>query len=120
MTHVMGELKHWRHWSALLWSGVFCTLTMILWMTYPHERDVTGVYREASQAWWAHQGLYKGPGFDYLPHFAILYSPFQVMPRFVEELLWRWASVGLTIFAWWKLAALADPSKRGRFFSALP
>ena len=116
MIQVMGELKHWRRWSVLLWGGVFCTLTVILWVTYPNSRDVTGVYREASQAWWAHQGLYKGPGFHYLPHFAILYSPFEMMPRFVEELLWRWACVGLMIFAWWKLASLADPSRRGVIF----
>ena len=116
MIQVMGESKYWRRWSALLWGGVFCTLTMILWMTYPNGRDVTGVYREASQAWWAHQGLYKGSGFHYLPHFAILYSPFEVMPRFVEELLWRWASVGLMIFAWWKLAALTHPARKGVIF----
>jgi hypothetical protein len=108
----MAESERWRHWSVLLWGGVFCTLTVILWMTYPNGRDVTGVYREASQAWWAHQDLYKGPGFHYLPQFAILYSPFQAMPRFVEELLWRWVSVGLIIFAWWKLVTLADPSRK--------
>ena len=117
MTQVTDGSNHWRRWSVLLWGGVLFTITLILWFTYPNERTVTGLYREASQAWWAQQGLYTGPGgMNYLPHFAILYSPFQAMPRFVEELLWRWVSVGLLIYAWWKLASLADPHRKWVIF----
>jgi len=117
MSQVTEESKHWLRWSALLWGGVLFTLTLILWATYPNGRTVAGLYRGASEAWWAHQGLYTGPGgMNYLPHFAILFSPFQVMPRFVGELLWRWVSVGCLMYAWWKLASLADPSRKGVIF----
>jgi len=53
---------------------------------------------------------------NYLPHFAILFSPFQLVPRFAGELLWRWFSVGCLIYAWWKLTCLTDRNRKESIF----
>jgi alpha-1,2-mannosyltransferase len=106
---------YWSRGSALLWGAVFLTITLVHWKTFPNGRTVAGLYRDAAEAWWAHQGLYKGPGgMNYLPHFAILFTPFQMMPLFVGELLWRWASIGCVMVAWWRLASLVSLSDRSR------
>ncbi|HXV67558.1 MAG TPA: glycosyltransferase family 87 protein [Nitrospira sp.] len=116
MTQGTEEPGDWRGWSLLVWGAVFLALPFILWATFPN-RTVAGLYRDASEAWWARQGLYTGPGgMNYLPHFAILFTPFQFVPRFAGELLWRWASVGCLLYGWWRLSCLADPQRKGLVF----
>ncbi len=63
----------------------------------PFNRTVTPLYHEAAANWWSRQPLYQGPsGMNYLPPFALLFSPFHLLPLVVAEVLWRWtAAAGL-------------------------
>ncbi len=68
-------------------------------------RSVTGVYRLASERWWASEEIYKegAHGYLYLPQSAIVYSPLTLLPSGLAEVGWR--VLGLWVYAWgvWRL-----------------
>jgi hypothetical protein len=56
----------------------------------------TGSFHPAAHNWWARQNLYIGPaGMNYLPHFAILYTPFHLLPFTLSELVWRFCAAAI-------------------------
>ncbi|MCS7009380.1 MAG: glycosyltransferase 87 family protein, partial [Chthoniobacterales bacterium] len=66
-------------------------------------------YRQAAEKWWhGEQSIYisKKSGFLYLPHAAIIYTPFVLPPKRIGEPLWR--IVSLTTLAWaiWRSAKI--------------
>jgi len=71
----------------------------------PRQRTVTiGSYHKSAQAWWSGESLYNGPaGMNYLPHFAILYSPFHFLPLRVSEVLWRLCAAAALGAGLWQL-----------------
>lgn len=118
-----GKLNHdtlsrvYQPAALLLWGIVFVAVAFPVIIDGTFLRSTTGTYHEASRSWWANQGLYGGPtGMNYLPHFAILFSPFQMMPKPVGDLLWRWLSIGVLVIGWWRLVHLLRPSKTWPIF----
>ena len=43
---------------------------------------------------------------NYLPHFAVLFAPFQKLPAPVGDILWRAGAAALLAFGLWRLAKL--------------
>ncbi len=88
--------------GVLLWLIpfiVFCALVI----HDPEKRSVTSLYHDASEHWWAGEGLYVGPGgMNYLPSFAVLFAPFHLFPRALGDILWRGLAMGLLIFGIWR------------------
>lgn len=78
----------------------------------PLHRTVTPLYHETAANWWLRQPLYQGPsGMNYLPPFALLFSPFHMLPLVVAEILWRWtAAAGLAGGLWLMLRRTTDTS----------
>ena len=77
---------------------------MILTIYRPFHRSVTPLYHEAARNWWAGKDLYAGPsGMNYLPHFAVLFTPFQKLPVPVGDILWRFCAAGLLANGLWRL-----------------
>ncbi len=72
----------------------------------PHRHTVTlGSYHPAAENWWAKKNLYIGPaGMNYLPHFAILFSPFHFLPLTWSELFWRFCAAGTLAGGLWLLS----------------
>jgi hypothetical protein len=72
----------------------------------PHKHTVTvDSYHMAAQAWWSGQNLYVGPsGMNYLPHFAVLFSPFHFLPFTLGEILWRYCAAATLAVGLWRLA----------------
>ena len=69
------------------------------------KRTVSTLYHEASANWWAAKGLYEGPaGMNYLPHFAVLFSPFHLLPFALADILWRCTAAALLASGIWRLA----------------
>jgi hypothetical protein len=61
-----------------------------------------GSYHPSSQNWWLRQSLYVGPsGMNYLPHFAILFTPFDLLPLAVGEILWRFCAAATLATGLW-------------------
>jgi hypothetical protein len=103
--------------AALLWF-VPILVVSIPAALHPLYRSVTrDSYHFAAGKWWAHQDLYVGPsGFNYLPHFALLFSPFHFLPLSVGEVLWRWCAAALIIGGLWQISRLMFPSEPERPF----
>lgn len=71
----------------------------------PLQRTLFPVYAEASANWWALRDLYQeSSGFFYLPHFAILFTPFEQLPIPAGDLLWRFVTAALLAGGLWRLA----------------
>jgi alpha-1,2-mannosyltransferase len=72
----------------------------------PSRHTVTlGSYHPSAENWWARRNLYIGPaGMNYLPHFAILYSPFHFLPLPSSEILWRFCAGATLAGGLWLLA----------------
>ena len=59
-------------------------------------------YRLASTQWWAGQDTYSAnahAGFLYFPQAALIFTPFNVLPFYAGEILWRLATFGLFFYA---------------------
>lgn len=87
----------------------------------PDKRTVTTEYRQASEKWWvASESLYDlriaGAGYLYLPQAAILYTPYQVLPKRVGEPLWRLTCLALLAAGLWRVAGLMDPERQSSVF----
>ena len=63
-------------------------------------------YHKSAQSWRAGRSLYEiGPsGMNYLPQFAILFSPFDFLPLALGEILWRFCAAASLAGGLWVLA----------------
>ena len=86
----------------------------------PTRHTVTPEYQRASEHWWgAEKSLYsKKNGYLYLPQFAMLYSPFELLPERLGEPLWRLTCIALLAAALWMTASQIDKSKAQTIFLA--
>jgi hypothetical protein len=96
----------------------------VLWLLFAAEGvlgrppSVGRVYRESARQWWAQQPLYNqiGKGFLYLPHAAVLQTPFAALPEGWAEVAWRTLTIGLFAVGIHRLAKLATPGGGGSEF----
>jgi hypothetical protein len=91
--------------ALLLWAVPMLVIAGLV-IHAPLKHTVTmGSYHPSAENWWAGRNLYVGPsGMNYLPHFAVLYSPFHFLPLWMSEILWRFCAAaslagGLWLFA---------------------
>jgi hypothetical protein len=82
---------------------------------------VTSSYLAGANLWLHGKDLYDGTGrgFIYLPQAAILFIPFAYLAQFsfaLAEIVWRLISLGLLIFAVWRLANLVEKKFIARTF----
>ncbi len=102
--------------ALALWILPILVVTVMVAMN-PQKRTVTPLYHEASANWWQGKALYVGPsGMNYLPHFALAFAPFQVLPSPVGDVVWRIVSGGLLALGFWRLARQLNPAKADKFF----
>ena len=98
-----GVRAAWALWFAIL-AGF--TLATVVWPGMP---SVTRTYRDASSAWLAGQEIYAQAegAMNYLPQFAIFFSPFAKAPRWAGDALWRILQMGIYVSGLRRLAAAA-------------
>jgi hypothetical protein len=103
--------------AALLWFVPILVVSVPAAL-HPLHRSVTrDSYHFAAGKWWAHQDLYVGPsGMNYLPHFAVLFSPFHFLPLSVGEVLWRWCAAALIMGGLWQMSRVMVTSEPERPF----
>ena len=106
--------------AVALWviPMIVVSIMVVLRPTY---RTVTiDSYHYAASQWWLSQSLYVGPsGMNYLPHFAVLFSPFHVLPLWLAEVLWRFlAAVTLAGGLWQIVRGLFRAAPERPFFWA--
>ena len=104
-----------RLWRALAWLiwVVPMVVFAVMVITRPGSRTVVPLYQEAVQNWWHRQPLYHGPaGMNYLPHFVVLFSPYELLGRALAEILWRGtAAAGLAAGLWLFCGAKGGPDR---------
>ena len=102
-------------WNTLAWSIlgiVFAGMALYLILN-PTRTGVVPNYRFASTHWWISESMYPGGthGFLYLPQFAVLFTPFNlIQPPVLGEILWRAMGFGLFGFALLRLAQIVSPT----------
>ncbi|HEX4120445.1 MAG TPA: glycosyltransferase family 87 protein [Verrucomicrobiae bacterium] len=91
--------------AFLLWIVPMLVIAALV-VHAPLKHTVTmGSYHPSAENWWKRQSLYVGPsGMNYLPHFAILYTPFNLLPLALSEVLWRFCAAASLAGGLWLLA----------------
>jgi len=88
----------------------------------PMHHSVTWPYYFASESWWMGGRIYIGPlGMNYLPHFAIIFSVFDVIPRPYGEILWHFLAAFLIASGLWRLCrrTFGNYAYEGLFWTTL-
>ena len=112
---LMAELLMRTRWNTLAWSIlgiVFAGMALYLVLN-PTRTGVVPNYRFASTHWWISESMYPGGthGFLYLPQFAVLFTPFDlIQPPVIGEILWRAMGFGPLAFALLRLAQIVYPT----------
>jgi hypothetical protein len=85
---------------------------------HPNCRQASDAYAHGAQRWLAGEELYPegGTGFIYLPQSALLYAPLTLLPRAVEQIVWRFLTIGLFAAGICRLCGLARNSSPVEFF----
>ena len=107
----------WRALAGFLWIVPLVSFAVTI-ITRPGKRTVVPLYQEAVQNWWQRLPLYHGPtGMNYLPHFAVLFGPYEWLGRALGEILWRGtAAAGLAAGLWLFCGEKAGPDRGKTFF----
>jgi len=109
----------WAIW--LLIFGLICADVV----HHPLKHTTMPTYRLASTQWWAGQDVYSldsHAGFLYFPQAAFLFTPFNVIPFYIGEILWRAVAFGLFAYALWRINAVflaGNPRGLGHTFLIL-
>ena len=104
-----------NRWNTLAWSilGLVFAGMAIYLILNPTRTGVVPNYRFAATNWWISESMYPGGthGFLYLPQFAVLFTPFNlIQPPVLGEILWRAMGFGLFGFALLRLAQIVSPA----------
>jgi alpha-1,2-mannosyltransferase len=85
----------------VFWFLIFAAIGMDV-LRHPLKHTTMPTYRLASTQWWAGQDVYSHDshaGFLYFPQAAVLFTPFNLLPFYAGEILWRAATFGLFAYA---------------------
>jgi alpha-1,2-mannosyltransferase len=88
-------------WTWAFWILVFVVITGDV-MRHVLSHTTMPVYRAAARLWWQGQDIYtfrQHDGFFYFPSAAFLFSPYNAVPFYVGEVLWRLTTFGLFAYA---------------------
>lgn len=101
----------------LLWLGFFVGIC-IKQIASDHQRTVTAAFHYGSAKWIEGGDIYTEGlhGFLYLPHAAIVYTPFHVLPNTPSELLWRLFCIGLFAIGLRQIALTAGKTAKVQMF----
>lgn len=126
-----------RHWIFAPFSRGFVGIGWIVWIVFavviairtglhPEKNSVSACYRLACECWWNGRGMYENVyedkfndiynGFVYLPHAAILYSPFYALPPWLGETLNRIVIIAMMAWAVWRITRLAGARPWNEYF----
>ena len=103
--------------ALLLWILPMVVIAALV-IHAPMSHTVTnGSYHPCAKAWWEGKSLYVGPsGMNYLPHFAILFTPFDLLPYTASEIVWRWCAALALASGLWQLTRELFPEETDRAF----
>ncbi len=90
--------------AVALWVVPMLVIGVMVALRPGHRTVTLHSYHFAAGNWWAGKSLYVGPqGMNYLPHFAVLFSPFHALPLWLGEVLWRFSAAATLGGGLWQL-----------------
>lgn len=101
MTTLSRQKDFWQCWALGFWLLIFVAIGADV-MRHPLKHTTMPTYRGASTRWWAGIDPYSldpHAGFLYFPQAAFLFTPFNLFPDLVGDILWRAATFGLFAYA---------------------
>jgi hypothetical protein len=102
--------------ALLVWvvyAGIIATIVAV----NPSRRSATLEYQRATVNWWAGKPLYEGKNhYLYLPHYAVFYTPFELLPDRIGEPLWRLVCLSSLAWALWAAASMLAPAQKEAVF----
>jgi len=109
--------KRSRQIALTAWA-LFGVVVFTIVAIDPIGRSATKEYQDASTNWWkGEKSLYrKKNGYLYLPQEAMLYTPYNLLPKRLGEPLWRLTCLGLLGFALWSAARHLAPQRAATLF----
>lgn len=97
----------------VVYAGVITTIVAV----NPSGRSATLEYQRATDNWWSGKTLYEGKNrYLYLPHFAVFYTPFELLPDRVGEPLWRLICMASLAWALWAAVSRLAPAQKEAVF----
>lgn len=81
--------------------------------------SVMKIYREATANWWNGEAVYDPRprnGYFYLPHVAMVLTPYTWFPVKAGEILWRWTLIAALAWSVWQLARVFAGGRPRWFF----
>jgi hypothetical protein len=106
--------------AGALW-GVAAIIVSILVVIHPNNsNNICELYASSSHNWWAGNDLYDltvKDGFLYLPHFAIIYTPFAALGNLLGGNAWRLTGLASLCIGLWRLAKLLSPRNGALVFA---
>ncbi len=103
--------------AAALWVVPMLVISVAVALRPLHRTVTLQSYHFAAGQWWLGKDLYIGPeGMNYLPHFAVLFSPFHFLPLWLGEVLWRLCAAATLGGGLWLLIRALFPSGPARPF----
>ena len=97
----------------VIYAGVISVLVAV----DPIRHSATLEYQRATDNWWSAKTLYRSRnGYLYLPQFAVLYTPFELLPDRVGEPLWRLTCMASLAWALWAAASRLAPENKAAVF----
>ena len=113
----------WEKIALVIWAAILLTISVRVIMR-PASRSVYPIFSGSAQLWWSGMDLYEPDrpktvqgGYRYSPTFAILLTPFAVLPGGAGGVLWRLVSAAglLGALAWLARSVLPWPVARDPF-----
>ncbi len=103
--------------AALLVWVVYVGIIATIVAVNPTGRSATLEYQRATDNWWAGKPLYEGKNhYLYLPHYAVFYTPFELLPDRIGEPLWRLVCLSSLAWALWAAASMLAPGQKEAVF----
>jgi Glycosyltransferase family 87 len=101
MTTAPKQKNSRRCWTWGFWLLIFLIIAVDV-VRHPAKHTTMPTYRLAASQWWAGQDTYTQRAHDaflYFPQAAFLFTPFNALPFYAGEILWRAATFGLFAYA---------------------
>ena len=108
--------------AVVLWAVPMLVIGVLVALRPLHRTVTWHSYHAAADNWWGRKNLYAGPqGMNYLPHFAVLFSPFHFLPLWLGEVLWRFCAAATLAGGLWQLmrALFRSEPERPFFWATL-
>src|SRR5262245_38859877 len=91
------QAKRWLRSAVLAWT-VFAVALVVKILVQGLDHSLYGDFVIGPRRWWADLPMYDTLAYYYSPTFAVLFTPFAILPDWLGQTIWGLTSVGL--FLW--------------------